>query len=354
VIKTNIDDIPVEARGYAMSGLLALLDDVAALAKIAAANVDDVAAQASKMGMKVAASVIDDTVKAGSKSLGVVIDDTAVTPKYIQNLPAARELPIVWKIAQGSLFNKLVILLPLALLLNIFAPWLLTPLLMLGGAYLCFEGAEKILHRFTSHEEHGPELQALSAAHLEKERVSGAIKTDFILSAEIMTIALAAIEADSLWVEGVVLALVAIGITALVYGCVALLVKADDAGLRMTQVGRLQVTRAFGRFIVKGMPSLMILISSIGTAAMLWVGGSIVIHGLEGLGWETIGHAIHDLSLAAADATGVAEDAIEWIVKATLDGLFGLALGLLLAPSVTYATAPFRARFERPRSPSQR
>jgi len=315
-----------------MSGLLALLDDVAALAKLAAAQVDDVAAQASRVGVKVAASVIDDTAKAGAKSLGVVIDDTAVTPKYVQNLPAARELPIVWKIARGSAFNKLVILLPLALLLDAFAPWLMTPLLMLGGSYLCFEGAEKVLHSFMPHaaeETHAP--QTLDAARLEEERVAGAIKTDFILSAEIMTIALAAIEATGVLTRGVVLALVAIGITALVYGAVALLVKADDAGLVMAQAGRLRTTRALGRGIVKGMPGLMTAISTIGTAAMLWVGGSIVVHGLATLGYGTIAHAIEGLAQQAADAVPRFHAAVEWIVTAALDGVFGVALGLVLA-----------------------
>jgi len=313
-----------------MSGLLALLDDVAALARAAAAQVDDVAAQAVKVSGKVAGAVIDDAAKAGSKAAGVVIDDAAVTPKYVVGLPAARELPIVGKIAMGSIFNKLVILLPAAMLLNAFAPWLLIPLLMIGGAYLCFEGAEKILHVFKPHIDHGPKPETIDEAHLEKERVAGAIKTDFILSAEIMTIALAEIESDSLWVEGVILAVVAIGITVIVYGTVALLVKADDIGLRLSQVGRLEATRAFGRGIVTHMPTVMTVIASVGTAAMLWVGGSIVIHGLESLGWDTLGHAIHDIAAAVADAMPLAQGFIEWFVKAAMDGVFGLALGFML------------------------
>jgi len=324
-----------------MSGLLALLDDVAALAKLAAAQVDDVAAQASRVGVKVAASVIDDTAKAGAKSLGVVIDDTAVTPKYVQNLPAARELPIVWKIARGSVFNKLIILLPLALLLDAFAPWLMTPLLMLGGSYLCFEGAEKVVHALTPHpveKAHAP--PTLDAAKLEEERVAGAIKTDFILSAEIMTIALAAIEATGVLTRGIVLALVAVGITALVYGAVALLVKADDAGLVMAQSGRLRTTRALGRGIVKGMPGLMTLISTVGTAAMLWVGGSIVVHGLATLGYGTIAHAIEDLARQAGAAVPRFHGAVEWIVTAALDGIFGLALGLVLALLIGWIIMP--------------
>lgn len=326
-----------------MSGLLALLDDIAALAKLAAAQVDDVAAQASRVGVKVAASVIDDTAKAGAKSLGVVIDDTAVTPKYVHNLPAARELPIVFKIARGSVFNKLVILLPLALLLDAFAPWLMTPLLMLGGMYLCFEGAEKVLHALMPHppeETDEPETQKLDAARLEEERVAGAIKTDFILSAEIMTIALAAIEASGVLTRGVVLALVAVGITTLVYGAVALLVKADDVGLVMAQAGRLRTTRALGHGIVKSMPGLMTAISTVGTAAMLWVGGSIVVHGLETLGFGVIGHTITGAAETAALMLPSAQAAIEWIVTAALDGLFGLALGLLLVPVVNRIVLP--------------
>jgi predicted DNA repair protein MutK len=310
-----------------MSGLLALLDDVAALTKLAAVQVDDVGAMAAK---------------AGAKSLGVVIDDTAVTPKYVTGLPAARELPIVWQIARGSLFNKIVILLPALMLLNVFAPFVITPLLMLGGAYLCFEGAEKVWHIFHPHDPHtgdtdeGPQ----DAAHLERDRVASAIKTDFILSAEIMTIALSTIEEGSWITETIVLAIVAVVITAAVYGLVAVLVKADDIGLKMATDGRLAATRATGRGIVKGMPGLMTAISTIGTAAMLWVGGSIVIHGLEVLGWDWLGHAIHDVAHAAAALSPVATGLVDWLVKAVLDGIFGLALGLLLIPVATRVIAP--------------
>lgn len=323
-----------------MSGLLALLDDVAALAKLAAAQVDDVAAHASRVGVKVVGSVIDDTARAGTKSLGVVIDDTAVTPKYIHSLPAARELPIVWKIARGSAFNKLVVLLPAALLLDAFAPWLMTPLLMFGGAYLCFEGAEKVVHALSGHEDEEHQPETLDAARLEEERVAGAIKTDFILSAEIMTIALAAIEAQGTLMRGVVLALVAIGITALVYGSVAVLVKADDAGLKMAQAGRLRTTRALGRGIVKGMPAVMTTISTIGTAAMLWVGGSIVLHGMEALGFGTLSHLIEGVAASTAGAAPGAHGAVEWIVTASLDGIFGLLLGLALVPLVNHVLLP--------------
>ncbi len=302
-----------------MSGLLALLDDVAALTKVAATRVDDVVGHAAKVS---------------SKTVGVVVDDAAVTPKYVHGLPAARELPIVMAIARGSIINKLVILLPLAMLLSAFAPWVLTPLLMLGGCYLCFEGAEKVLHVFLPHHEEHEKPKTLDAAHLEKRRVSNAIKTDFILSAEIMVIALSAIESENIWLRGIILAVVAVGITALVYGTVALLVKADDIGLKLSQIGRLAVTRKFGLGLVKGMPGFMKALTIIGTAAMLWVGGSIIIHGLEVLGLDIIGHTIHDLAHAAGHAVPVIEAALSWAVTATLDGLFGLLVGAVIIPVV--------------------
>ena len=313
-----------------MSGLLALLDDVAALAKLAASQLDDVAAHAAK---------------AGTKAAGVVIDDSAVTPKYVHGLPAARELPIVWQIARGSLFNKLVILLPAALLLNAFLPWLVTPLLMVGGAYLCFEGAEKVLHLLVPHTDPHEQPETLDAAHLERQRVAGAIKTDFILSAEIMAIALSTVASESIWTAGVALAVVAVGITALVYGTVALLVKADDMGLKLSQIGRLSATRAFGRAIVAGMPKVLGFISAVGTAAMLWVGGSIVLHGLAGLGFTSPEHLIHGISASVGHAMPLASGFVEWLVKATLDGLVGLALGFALVPFASYVLAPIASRF---------
>lgn len=300
-----------------MSGLLALLDDVAGLAKLAAAQLDDVATQAAK---------------ASAKAAGVVIDDSAVTPKYVVGLPAARELPIVAKIARGSLFNKLVLLLPAALVLDAVAPWLLTPLLMLGGAYLCFEGAEKVWHVLHPAKNVANVPETLDAARLEQQRVAGAIKTDFILSAEIMTIALASLDGDmSWWKMALVLALVAIGITIGVYGTVALLVKADDFGLKLCQTGRFEATRTFGRGIVRWMPSVMSTISTIGTAAMLWVGGSIIVHGLEQMGLSAPGHFIVDIATAAQNLP-VIGDIAGWLTKAVLDGLFGLVIGLALIP----------------------
>ncbi len=329
-----------------MSGLLALLDDVAAIVKLTATQVDDLAGQAAKVGAKVGATVLDDAAKAGAKAAGVVIDDAAVTPKYVTGLPAARELPIIWKIARASFFNKLVILLPVALLLDAFLPWLVTPLLMLGGCYLCFEGAEKIWHALNPHpESHAQEAVVLDAAHLEEQRVKGAIKTDFILSAEIMTISLAAVETDSRVAAGFVLAVVAIGITALVYGTVAILVKMDDAGLKLSQVGRLSATRNFGLWMVKFMPTLMTAIAIIGTAAMLWVGGNIIVHGLEVLGWHWPYDTIKGIATSVSETIGTAKGFVKWVVTATLDGILGFALGLLLIPIVTRMIVPIFSVF---------
>ncbi len=310
-----------------MSGLLALLDDVAAIAKVAASSVDDVVGQAAK---------------AGAKAAGAVIDDAAVTPKYVQGFSAERELPIVGRIAWGSIKNKLLILLPAALLLESFAPWAIPLLLMLGGAYLCYEGAEKIVHALRPHDAHAhPDEEAPTAAHLEEAKVAGAIKTDFILSAEIMTIALAALpDGGSIWFKAATLAVVAVGITAVVYGGVALIVKADDVGLLMAREGRLGLTRRLGRAIVRGMPGFLKLLTIVGTAAMLWVGGSIIVHGLEELGIHEPGHTIHVIAVAAAALAPAAPGAIEWIVTATLDGVFGLLIGLVLIPLVTRVIGP--------------
>lgn len=315
-----------------MSGLLALLDDVAAIAKLAASSVDDVLAQAAK---------------AGAKAAGAAIDDAAVTPKFVHGLDAARELPIVWRIARGSIRNKLLILLPVALFLSVFAPWAITPLLMLGGAYLCFEGAEKVYHGLFPHSNEmvKADLNVGDAAHLEEQRVAGAIKTDFILSAEIMTIALAALPVSSLWMQGATLAAVAVGITVLVYGSVALIVKADDFGLLLSGQGRLAATRAVGRGIVRGMPGFLAVLTLVGTAAMLWVGGSIIVHGLETLGAGALGHLIHDWAAAVGELSTAGRGALTWIATAAMDGVVGLALGLLLIPIVTQVIVPVAARF---------
>ncbi|WP_294226871.1 DUF808 domain-containing protein [uncultured Shimia sp.] len=309
-------------------GLLALLDDVAAIAKVAAASIDDVAAGAAK---------------ASAKAAGAVIDDAAVTPKYVQGFEAKRELPIIWKIAKGSIKNKLLILLPAALLLANFAPWLISPLLMIGGAYLCFEGAEKIYHLLVPHDAHPVENTEVAgdAAHLEEKKAAGAIKTDFILSAEIMTIILSGIPESNFWMEASTLAVAGVGITVAVYGSVALIVKMDDVGLAMYAGGRLSLTRTLGRWLVRGMPYFMKLLTIVGTAAMLWVGGSIVIHGMEELGFGWLGHHIHDIAHLAGHAVPAAyEGFVAWTTKAALDGVFGVALGLVLIPVATKVIGP--------------
>jgi predicted DNA repair protein MutK len=308
-----------------MSGLLALLDDVAAIAKIAAASVDDVIGQAAK---------------AGAKAAGAVIDDAAVTPKYVTGFQPSRELPIVWRIAKGSLKNKLVFLLPVGLLLTSFAPSVITPLLMFGGAYLCFEGAEKVYHIFAPHGADESEAMTGDPAHLEQQKVAGAIKTDFILSAEIMTIALAEIPDSTVWIEAATLAAVAIGITVMVYGSVALIVKADDFGLLMFTKGRLSITRAIGHGLVTAMPGFLKVLMTIGTAAMLWVGGSIVIHGFNAVGMEWLYDTIHHAAYALAQTIGVAKGFVIWAATAALDGVFGLALGLALIPLVAKIMVP--------------
>ena len=293
-------------------GLVALLDDVAGLTKLAAASLDDVGAAATK---------------AGTKAAGVVVDDTAVTPRYVIGLSPQRELPIIGKIALGSLRNKLLFLLPAALILSALAPWAITPLLMLGGAFLCFEGAEKVLEAIGGG--HHTEVIAITTdpIALENEKVSGAIRTDFILSAEIMAIALSEVADRPLLTQGITLVLVALAITAGVYGVVALIVKADDVGLHLA-TRRSPALRAIGRGLVKGVPYLMQALSVIGTAAMIWVGGQIVVHGLEVLGLAAPAHLIEH----AAEAAGhVAGGVARWSVTTLLDGVFGLLLGAVIA-----------------------
>ncbi|MFK7745640.1 MAG: DUF808 domain-containing protein [Roseobacter sp.] len=306
-----------------MSGLIALLDDVASIAKVAAASVDDVIGQAAK---------------AGSKAAGAVIDDAAVTPKYVQGFAAERELPIIWRIAKGSMINKLVYLLPVGLALNHFAPWAIIPLLMLGGGYLCFEGAEKVAHSLGigghGHMDYPQaDTEPQDPAHLEEKKAQGAIKTDFILSAEIMTISLAAIPESNFWMEAATLATVAVMITVAVYGAVALIVKADDVGLAMAAKGRVAATRAVGRGIVRAMPGVLKTLTIVGTAAMLWVGGSIIVHGLYELGLKFPEYIIHDVSHFIGHAF---PDSLQgfgtWFAKAAMDGVLGLALGFALIP----------------------
>lgn len=318
------------------TGLIALLDDIAGIAKVAAASVDDVAAQA---------------VKASAKSAGVVIDDTAVTPRYVVGFAAERELPIVGKIAKGSLRNKLLILLPAAMALSIFASWAITPLLMLGGLYLCYEGAEKVYEALFPHAAHEHEssvgFAAMDPVALEDTKVASAIRTDFILSAEIMAIALATIPDSSILTTAIVLTVVAVLITAGVYGAVALIVKADDAGLLLAAHPN-RALSAFGRGLVSFMPGFLATLAAVGTAAMLWVGGGIVVHGLETYGLSWLAHEIHYLAEMISASIPVAKGFTGWFIGALGSGIFGLLAGALTIPLVAYVFAPIASRFKSP------
>jgi predicted DNA repair protein MutK len=305
------------------SGLAALLDDIAVIAKLAAASIDDVGAAAGR---------------AGAKAAGVVVDDTAVTPRYVTGFKPERELPIIARIAKGSLFNKLVILLPAALALSALLPWAITPLLMLGGAYLCFEGAEKFWEAVSGHRQSLAEDAAvLDSAEHEKLMVAGAVRTDFILSAEIMAIALNEVADQALISRAVILAVVAIAITAGVYGMVALIVKMDDIGLNLAKRSN-GAARAFGRGLVHAMPRLLSVLTVVGIAAMIWVGGGIIVHGLEEFGLGGIAHLLHDAGEAAGHAVPAVGGAIEWLVGAIGSGLLGLLLGGLIV-AVHHAVA---------------
>ena len=297
------------------TGLVALLDDIAGITKLAAASLDDIAAT---------------TGKAGSKAIGVVVDDAAVTPRYMVGFEPKRELPMIGKIALGSFRNKLVFILPAALALSAFAPWLLTPLLMIGGTYLCFEGAEKILEAFGGGHAEEVVVEPVDAATLEAQKVSGAIRTDFILSAEIMVIALSDVATKPIWEQAIVLALVGIVITIGVYGVVALIVKMDDIGLHLAQRSS-AVVQAIGCGLVKGMPIVMSALSVIGTAAMVWVGGQIIVHGIEEFGFTTLPHWIHDTAEAASHAVPFAKGAVNWVMNAFFSGIVGLILGGAIA-----------------------
>jgi predicted DNA repair protein MutK len=290
-------------------GLLALLDDTAALIKASAASLDDIPAQISKTSSKVS---------------GIVIDDTAVTPKYVVGLDPKRELTIIYKIAKKSLLNKLVILGPAALLLGFLIPWIITPLLMLGGAYLCFEGYEKTHSLFKPHD---PSKQAnmmpdvMTLEELENLRVASAVRTDFILSAEIIAITYANVAEQNLINQVIVMAAVAILITFAVYGFVALIVKTDDIGLHMAKHSRLSLLRQTGRSLVFIMPHFLMVLSYIGTAAMLWVGAEIIIHGIP-FAHHGLEHLLSRLS---------AMPVLAWLAKVTISAISGLLFGAVIA-----------------------
>ena len=311
------------------TGLIALLDDIAAIAKLAATSLDDVAAQ---------------TAKASVKAAGVVIDDTAVTPTYVVGLSPARELPIILRIALGSLRNKLVFLLPICLLLGYFANWLITPLLMIGGLYLCFEGAEKIYGLLAPHaHDVGDSSTPVDPVALEEQKVAGAIRTDFILSAEIMALTLADVADSSIYTQAMVLAAVGVLITVAVYGVVAFIVKADDIGLHMAKAGS-GTARVIGRSLVKGVPVFIQILAAVGTAAMLWVGGSIVVHGLDGLGLSTPEHVIEGASHFMTTTIGVAPAVVGWLTTSSLQALLGIILGAIVVIGVTAVHAVLPSR----------
>ena len=302
-------------------GLVALLDDIATLAKVTASSIDDVAAGA---------------VKASSKAVGVVIDDTAVTPQYVSGLSPARELPIIGKITRGSLINKLFIILPIALVLTWFAPRVLPFLLIVGGAYLCFEGGEKVLEKLGwlpgDHAEHD-ETGASTAEELERGIVSSATRTDLILSAEIMLVSLAGLSNETGIMRVAVLVAVAFFMTFFVYGLVALLVKADDFGLHLAkdavrpEDNRPGPVDNLGRTIVRVMPHVFNVIGIVGTVAMLWVGGHLVIENLAEVGVPVFHHLLE----TAEHAVSAAGSFVTWLVETILSGIFGIVLGAVVA-----------------------
>lgn len=294
------------------SGLIALLDDVAGIAKLAAASIDDVGAAAGK---------------ASTKAAGVVVDDAAVTPRYVTGLAPSRELPIIAKIAMGSFRNKLIIILPIALLLTAFAPWAITPILMCGGTYLCFEGAEKLLEAFG----HGGHAEAAvvqgDAALIEKTTVAGAVRTDLILSAEIMAISLADVAHQPILTQAAVLVVVGVLMTVAVYGVVGLIVKMDDIGLHLAKRAGGGGMRAFGRGLVKGMPVVLSALSGIGTAAMLWVGGGILVHGAYTLGLHWPSEPLEHLAHGVGQVFGPLGGVVSWLITALGSAIIGLIVG---------------------------
>jgi predicted DNA repair protein MutK len=291
------------------TGLLALLDDISALVKVSAASLDDVPAQVAKTTGKVS---------------GIVIDDTAVTPKYVVGLDPARELSIIFQIAKKSLINKVLILSPAALLLGFFAPWAIGPILMMGGAYLCYEGYEKVHSMFgkqhDAQENPSGAVEVITPEELEKIRVTGAVRTDLILSAEIVAITYATVADKPLVTQIAVMLAVAVFITLAVYGFVGLIVKADDIGVHMAQDIYHPQIRRIGRGIVKFMPHFLKILGFIGTAAMLWVGAEIIAHGIP-----FTSHALDNLEHSLAHIPALA-----WFAKALACGVGGLILGAVI------------------------
>lgn len=321
------------------SGLLALLDDVAAIAKIASASLDD---------------VVKMSAKAAGKAAGIVIDDAAVTPRYVVGFVADRELPIIAKIAWGSTINKMVFLLPGALLLSSLAPWSIMPLLILGGAYLCYEGYGKVRELIVAAapKVHAEAVEVGDATSLEKQKIASAIRTDFILSAEIMAITLSTVGDSSLAMKAIVLAVVGLVITAAVYGTVAFIVKADDFGVALAR--RNPPWSAIGRGIVHAMPSLLSWLSLIGTLAMLWVGGGIILHGLAEYGLKGPEYSIKKVAAAAGSWLPWGGAIVDWLVNATLAGIAGIVIGAAVAPLSKHVIRPLLKRSMKAKEPATR
>lgn len=308
-----------------MGGLIGLLDDIAALAKLAAASLDDVGAA---------------TGRATTKAAGIVVDDTAVTPQYLQGVNPDRELPIIKKIAMGSIRNKLVFILPLALLLNHFLPALLPIILMVGGIYLAFEGAEKVWHKLLGKQK-DDKPAVVKGPEAEKRVVSGAIRTDLILSAEIMVISLSAVSHQGFWSQLVSLVVVAFFITFLVYGMVALLVRMDDIGMKLAQRNSSGM-RTLGRGLVGAMPRVLAFISFVGTIAMLWVGGHILLVnlGVEGVGWLDAPYAwIHHVEQSIGASAGALGGLLGWSFNTLCSAVVGLLVGSVAVGVLHVATS---------------
>lgn len=294
-------------------GLVGLLDDIAALAKLAAASIDDIGAAAGKASVKAA---------------GVVVDDTAVTPSYVHGLAAEREIPIIKRIAKGSLRNKILFILPAALVLSEFVPILVEIILMCGGAYLSYEGAHKLHHKMTHHGE-DPDLPAVVTGPEQEElTIASAIRTDFILSGEIMVIALKEVIDEGFASRAIILLIVAVVITAIVYGVVALIVKMDDVGLRLAQSSK-SGTQRLGRSLVTGMPKLLAFLSTVGTAAMLWVGGHILLVGTDELGWHWPYEKVHHLEEEVHRVAGIG-GILGWLINTAISAVIGLIVGFAI------------------------
>ena len=292
------------------ASFFALLDDIAVLARAAAASIDDVVAGAAK---------------ASAKAAGVVIDDAAVSPQYVQGLTPRRELPVVWKITRGSLMNKAIIIIAIMLLSSV-APWIFPWLLILGGTYLAYEGAEKVWHwiRPTHHDAAGVEQVVERTATDEKQMVSSAVRTDLVLSVEIMLISLANIEATSWPMKLATLVVVGVLMTVAVYGTVALLIRMDDVGFWLIKKPAAWM-RSIGSGLVKAMPWVFKALTVVGALAMLWVGGHILLVNLGEVGFTAPYDFVSSL-VGAVTAPAI----VTWLLDSGLSAAFGLAWGAVV------------------------